>query len=222
MKSEAPYAAKKLREFSSSYLLPRLGTGFGLFERRDPMRVFANLVQVLTLTGGRYGETLRIYPTIYVSGAYPWDEVITQSVVITEGGGGWTFQNRELDESLAEEVLANSSKTPLSYAAEMSAGSILESLPKIARNSVDERGAVYLAFFLMATGLASAEPWIELASKKFMRNNNKIEHDWQRMTAERIGELGLRLGMIDRMEACRREADQHARFLRLPAMNWSP
>lgn len=220
MKVEAPYNAKRLRNFSSGFLLPILGTSFNLYQGRDPMRMFANLVQVLTLTGGRYGETLRIYPTIYVPGAYPWDEVITQSVMTTKGGSGWSFQNRELDGILAKEILVNFSKTPPSYTIELSAGSVLESLPKLARNSVDDRGALYLAFFLMSTGLASAEPWIELASKMFLRNNNKIQHDWQHRTEERISELRLRLGRLDQMEICRRESDQHARLLRLPAISW--
>lgn len=222
MKSETPYTAKRIREFSSVSLLPRLGVDFRLFKRRDPMRVLANFVQLLTLTGGRYGESLRIYPTIYIVGAYPWDEVITQSVVATKDGRAWVFQNRDLDNILADEILLSCSSIAPSYEKALSARIVLEALSRIARGAVDERGAIYLAFFLMANDLGNAAPWLEFAQEMFMRNNKRIEHEWQHRTETRIGELRLRLELsaVDRAEACRKEADQHATLLGLPAIRW--
>lgn len=223
MKPETPYTTIKLKKFSSEHLLPRLSSDFYLFKEKDPIRMICNFVQILTVTGGRYGETLRVFPTIYVPGAYPWDEVVTQSVQTTNDGGGWMFQDRKLDDKLADDIAQNISKSPMPGTAGISVRSVLEDFPKIARNSVDDRASLYLAFFLMSTDLASADPWMDLAQKLFKRNNKKIEQNWQHLTKDRLEELQFRLALSapERIAKCRQEAEEHAHLLGLPAINWN-
>lgn len=223
MKLALTYSPAAIKKFSRTVLRPRVAIDFVPFYRdRDLVRQTSNFVQLIALSGGRYGETLKVLPTFYVVGARPFDEVITQSIALhVEHPNKWRFQGRHLDECLADDIcVLLSDESFLSFFAPIGATDVVATLTDLAKNATSEDAPLFLAFFMMANEIQGADIWIERARKKFLQANPVILHDWQRATMQRLDEIQQRLGAPNAAILSREEAQDHAARLQLPRIEW--
>lgn len=224
MNSAPPYSTAAIRKFSSTVLRPRLASNFVPYHgNRDLVRQQSNFVQLIALSGGRYGETLKVLPTFYVVGAFPSDEVIPQSVALSaENPSRWRFQGRHLDKGLADDICnLLRENSPVSFFAPVGEADIVSALKRIAANATSEDAPLFLAFYMMANGISGQNLWLETARRTFLKRNPEIHHDWQRTALQRIEDLEQRLGAPDATIVCQKEAQDQALRLKLPGIEWS-
>lgn len=220
----SPYSPAEIKKFASRILGPLIARDFLPFHgNRALVRQRANFVQLVALSGGRYGETLKVLPTFYVVGARPSDEVIPQSISLNaEYPDKWRFQDRHLDGDLAGEICKLlTEQSPLSFFSPIGIADVVAALELSAANAVSEDAPLFLAFFMMANGISGEKKWLGKARKCFQKQNPVILHDWQRETSRRIEALEQRINVPGAEILCQQEAEDHALRLNLPRITWS-
>lgn len=225
MKPSPPYSPTDIIRFSGKHLRPKLAADFLPFHKnRDLVRQRLNFVQLLALSGGRYGETLKVLPTFYVLGARPSDEIMPQTVALsTKHPERWRFQGRHLDDQLADDICSLLKvHSPLSFFSPVGVDDVVSSLKFFCTDATSEDAPLFLAFFMMANGIPGEKLWIEKARKCFLRQNPVIQHDWQRSTLQRIEHIERLSGDASAEFLCQQEANNHAARLRLPKIVWTP
>lgn len=223
MKATPPYSAAAIKKFVTAILRPRVASDFVTHhENRALVRQRCNFAQLIALSGGRYGETLKALPTFYVVGARPSDAIIPQSVSLhADEPHKWRFQGRQLDEHLADDICRLLVRhSPLSYFAPFGAADVVEALKCVAKKEISEDAPLFLAFFMFANGISGGEAWIEKARRVFLKQNPIILHDWQRTTLLRIEELERRHNLPNAANLCQAEAQDQAMRLGLPRIEW--
>jgi hypothetical protein len=239
----APYHSLNLRRFVTSILRPRFPPEYQLHGKRSLVRTYGSFVQELALSGGRYADHVHVLPTLYVAGAEPWVEGIHQGVCLDAlDRPKWIFRDVALDGALADRIVALLAGTPVSFQDPLSEATACASLAFMTQRKVTEVPAFFLAFFLMTlgkdnvqrpvlasrrfpffrrdTGVENASSRLNEARGLFASRNRRLIHDWQRTTAARFEELSARLGTPDCVALSRREAEEHAAKLHLPALRW--
>jgi hypothetical protein len=213
---------KALVKFCSDELQPRLAGDFKSYNSAI-VRTIDSFAQMVVLSGGRYGETLKVMPTFYVFGARPWEDSIPQSVALdAESPNRWRFSNPSLDSALANSIASMlRTSSPLSFEARLTSQAVVTALQKCSRLAGMESAALFLGFYLMSTGKPGASTWLESARASFLRENKVLEHEWQSRAKLRFDELLRRVADPNAREISHAEADRHAAMLRIQTLRWS-
>ena len=218
--ADTKYKSAALKQFSALLRSEYLRDFLPYHAGRDSVRLHGAFVQLMALSGGRYGHTLHVLPTFYVVGARPWDEVITQSISVDSiQPRDWRIQDASLDHSLAALLNQRIEKaSPIPYSQPLTNAAIVKALEFFEKRGTSEVASMGLAFFLMSLGRVDVASRLKLARKTFMKDNNPIKHDWQHNVVKRLDVLEARVSQPDCVELCRREAEEHAQRLGLPAL----
>lgn len=221
MQKKAPYTAAAIRSFARNSLAPLLAEDFSICRNGDLVRLVGNFAQIVVMTGGRYGDLLKVHPTFYVVGTRPWDEFVNQSVALDNiDPNRWRF-SRALDESLARDVAQLlDARSPLSFLQPITPNQVVDAMVVMAKRATIEDAALHLAFFLMANDLGDPQHWLDRADRIFQRANLPLRQDWQRTLQERMEALKRRVDAPQRSALCREEAQRHAAVLKLPEIAW--
>jgi hypothetical protein len=214
-------AQANLGGFLKEEIAPRFSPDFK-FVKSPPslVRADGNFIQAMILSAGRDGLVVKVWPTFYVVGACPWDDVVPQTISLpVERPNDWRFAE-PLGHQLAQKIIALTARTsPLSFERAIEQGMAKSTLQQFERGDPTGIASLYLGFFLMAEGKEDPEHSLQRSKKKFCANNVPVRHDWQRAMLSRIEELISR-AKHEGTRFARAEAADHAELLRLPKPTW--
>lgn len=218
-----------LRKFSKSYLRPHLGAEYFQYKGGDLFRARGPFLQGVLLAIKRSGW-LQIIPTFYVVGAMPSYDVIFQSVSLPVSGVDedrvWLRSpETTLDESLSRYVIENIEReSPLSFLEPASDGAIDEALRFFVKKVDHMAPSIFLAFFNLCRGAASTPKDLATAKSIFLKKSRyasgKPPLEYEKLLLDRFNDLEARLKNPDCVHVSRAEADEHAKTLGLPGIEW--
>lgn len=205
--------------------------GFSMYAERDLIRMRGPFVQAL-LFGNSRTQTLDVVPAFYVVGAYPADSALfqTMSIPLVDATGDlrWlSAADAPVEEELAQRLLAQVEQdSPLSFIAPLQDESISMALEHLVTTSSHWLPALSKAFFAMCMGSSTAAADLARARDTFIRLSNVgrggTPRPFERDLMARFDDLNLRLQGIDCIAQCRKEAEEHAARLGLPAIACPP
>lgn len=217
------------RRFVQSFLKQKLGDEYKPATKREVARMRGHFVQTVSLGVSR-SEWMTVYPTFYVVGADPSDEVMFQTMSLPMSGidssRRWSVQPETLlDEILADRLVRQiEEETPLSFLLPLTDASIHKTLQKFCKGAQHWAPSLSLTYWEILTGNKTAADTLAISKKQFIKHSRfgsgKQPLDFEHTLMARYELLQARIGSPDCIGQCRAEAEVHAAKLKLPKIHW--
>jgi len=222
------YKSADLVRYMRESLKPAFPNSYLSYTPRFLLRAHGNAVQGIVIGVGR-GGWVRVHPSLYVTGADRADEGIHQTVSLsTRDPRRWHFPpDTPLDDALTAVILGRlANDSPISFEAPLDDVGLDRGLRWFARKGRHWSADLFLAFYSMTRGAATARRDLERARMRFHRysrlSKGKQPRDWEKQLCGYFDELESRLDQPDCVALCRQDAEAHAEILGLPSPLWPP
>ncbi len=221
----ATLSNKDIARFMLTLVLPKLGQDFFPYVKKDLARMRGPFVQLLALSSSKSGRFLKVHPTLYVVGADPSFEVISQNVSLEVWAPRkWSFDSPTLGEAFADRLLQQiEAETPISFVQPLDDSAIEAALRRFAAAKGHWNAQFFLAFLSILQRWPNAHEELVAAQKvfdKLVQPGAAGLPPWGKAQLRRFEALRRRIDSANGVEECKKECESHALSLKLPPIAW--